>query len=124
NHCPLATVTTDASLYWWGAFTTEQTFSGIWTTQEARLHINLLELEAVMQAVKAMTPIPQGKSLTVFSDNTTTIAYINRQGGTLSPSLCQKACDFLQWCRSHDIVVRASHIAGKDNILADALSRG
>ncbi|WP_411025337.1 hypothetical protein, partial [Salmonella sp. s55004] len=121
---PLRTITTDASLYGWGAFSMEQIFAGVWTSQEAKLHINVLEFEAIIRAVKAMRPIPQGMSLTVFSDNTTAIAYINRQGGTRSHQLCLKAWNFLLWCHSHNILVRASHIAGKDNILADALSRG
>ncbi|WP_411016807.1 hypothetical protein, partial [Salmonella sp. s51944] len=102
----------------------EQTFSGVWTSQEAKHHINVLEFEAIIRAVKAMMSVPHGKSLIVFSDNTTAIAYINKQGWTLSPSHCLKAWYFLLWCHSHIILVRASHIADKDNILADALSSG
>ena len=121
---PQLTVTTDASLSGWGAFCEARTLSGVWTAEEAKLHINLLELEAVVRAVKSLADIAEGSCLTVFSDNTTTVAYINRQGGTRSPNLCLKAWFLLLWCRSHDIQLRASHIAGKDNTLADALSRG
>ena len=117
-------VTTDASLTGWGAFCEFRTLSGVWTAEEAQSHINLLELEAVVRAVKALADLAAGKSLTVFSDNTTTVAYINRQGGTRSPNLCLKTWFFLLWCREHDIQVRASHIAGVENTLADALSRG
>ena len=121
---PQLTVTTDASLSGWGAFCQARTLSGVWTQEEALLHINVLELEAVVRAVKALTDLAKGSCLTVFSDNTTTVAYINRQGGTRSPNLCLKAWFLLLWCRKYDIQLRASHIAGKDNTLADALSRG
>ena len=66
----------------------------------------------------------KGHCVTVFTDNTTTVAYINRQGGSHSPVLCCRAWSLLLWCRSSDIQLRACHIAGKDNTLADALSRG
>ena len=45
-----------------------------------------LELEAVVRAVRALADLAAGKNLTVFSDNTTTVTYINRQGGTRSPT--------------------------------------
>ena len=44
---PLLNVTTDASLTGWGAFCESHTLSGVWTPAESRLHINVLELEAV-----------------------------------------------------------------------------
>ena len=117
-------VTTDASLFGWGAFCESRTLAGVWSAEEAELHINMLQLEAVVRAVRALRNHAQGTSLTVFSNNTTVVAYINRLGGTRSPQLCLKVCSFLLWCHRHDIVVRASHVAGKDNTLADALSRG
>ena len=121
---PSLSVTTDASLGGWGAFCEYRTLAGVWTAEESGLHINVLELEAVVRAVKALRAHVQGRCLTVFSDNTTVVAYINRQGGTRSPQLCLKVWSLLQWCRRHDIALRATHVAGRDNTLADALSRG
>ena len=118
-------VTTDASLTGWGAFCNFRTpFSGVWTAEEAQSHINLLELEAVVRAVKALADVAAGKSLTTFSDNTSSVAYINRQGGTRSPDLCLETWFFLLWCRDRDIQVRTSHLTGVENTLADKLSRG
>ena len=54
-------MTTDASLTGWGAFCEFRTLSGVWTTEEAQAHINLLELEAVVRAVKALAEIAAGK---------------------------------------------------------------
>ena len=121
---PSLSITTDASLSGWGAFCEFRTLAGVWTAEESELHINVLELEAVGRAIRALRDHVQGRSLTVFSDNTTVVAYINRQGGTRSPQLCLRVWSLLQWCRAHDIVLRATHVAGKDNTLADALSRG
>ena len=45
-----------------GAFCRIMALSGVWAKEEAGLHINLLELEAV---VRALTDIAQGRYLTV-----------------------------------------------------------
>ena len=119
---PQMTLTTDASLHGWGAFCGGETLSGVWTEEESRLHINILELEAVVRALRALSSLVQGRSLTVFTDNTSVVAYINRQGGTRSQDLCMRAWTLLQWCQRNNILLRASHIAGKENVLADALS--
>jgi len=117
-------VTTDASLTGWGGFCQDRIMSGTWSGKEALMHINVLELEAVLRSVRLLTDQARGKVLTVFSDNTSAVAYINRQGGTHSPDLCLVAWVLWKWCHLHDIHLRASHIAGKVNLLADALSRG
>ena len=51
------------------------------------------------------------------------VSYINKQGGTHSPSLCVEVWEILQWCLEQHIVVRIRHIPGKFNVLADRLSR-
>ena len=89
--------------------------SGVWTLEESRLHISLLELETVVRAVGALLDLVQGRCLTVFSDNTSVVAYINRQGGTRSLDLCLKTWFLLLWCQRNNIVLRASHIAGREN---------
>ena len=60
----------------------------------------------------------------VASDNSTVVSYIRRQGGTHSISLCAETRDLLLWCAKHRISLRAKHIPGRDNVLADYLSRG
>ena len=44
-------------------------------------------------------------------------------GGTRSPDLCFLLWDILRWCDQYKITLKATHIAGKKNTLADALSR-
>lgn len=124
NPAPTTSITTDASLSGWGAVWGTHTVAGEWAEPERGLHINILETEAVLRAVRHWATHLTGHTVTVRSDNTTTVAYINRQGGTRSLALLRRTWDLLVLCDSLRIGLRASHLAGKDNILADALSRG
>ena len=59
----------------------------------------------------------------VASDNSTVVSYINKQGGTRSIQLCRRANELLLMCQANQIVLRARHIPGRLNVLADILSR-
>ena len=61
--------------------------------------------------------------LRVMSDNSTAIAYINKQGGTPSTTYNQLAKDIWIVCINKGTHVSAAHIPGKQNILADTASR-
>ena len=65
-----------------------------------------------------------GRSVLVQSDNTTVVAYINRQGGTRSPQLCYLSWEMFHWLIRNKVDLRATHVPGVENSLADALSRG
>ena len=65
----------------------------------------------------------QNKSIFIASDNTTVVAYINIQGGTCSHSLLKVTTHHLLWCQKYQIDIRAHHIAGHLNVIADRLSR-
>ena len=117
---PSLTVWSDASSKGWGAFTsTDKTFSGQWTPQEARLHINQQELFAVMLTLKRL---PRRTSILVMSDNKTTVAAINRLGSN-SPEIHRYAIPLfkLVWKRQQHIT--SLHIPGVKNVIADQLSR-
>ena len=57
------------------------------------------------------------------TDNTTLVAYLNRQGGTRSRQMWELTKTALMWCRNHGVSVRAIHLPGKANTIADTLSR-
>lgn len=114
---------TDASKVGWGAHTDLRTVSGFWTAAEAAFHINLLEMEAVARALKALAPSLRNQSVCVCGDNTTCLAYLRNQGGVRSPSLARKAAEILLWCQTRQISLTIQFIPGKLNVVADLLSR-
>ena len=59
----------------------------------------------------------------IAMDNTTVVSYINKEGGMRSGSLCALLWRLLSWCHPRKIVLRARHIPGRLNVIADKLSR-
>ena len=59
----------------------------------------------------------------IAADNTTLVAYINKQGGTHSHLLLRLVVDLFLWLQTQDITLRARHIPGCLNVIADHLSR-
>ena len=68
-------------------------------------------------------PLLQGHQVMVATDNSTVVSYINKQGGTHSLTLLHLTVDLFLWLESQNIVVRARHIPGCLNVIADHLSR-
>jgi len=60
----------------------------------------------------------------VRSDNRTTVAYINRQGGVRSVALLTAAENLWLWASQNVLSLRALHIPGRENGGADLMSRG
>ncbi|KAI2655705.1 ORF V: Enzymatic polyprotein [Labeo rohita] len=116
-------VTTDASKTGWGATCNGQAASGVWTGPRLFWHINCLELLAVLLALRRFRPMIQGKHVLVRSDNTATVAYINHQGGVRSFRMSQLARHLLLWSQHRLKSLRATHIPGEANRVADSLSR-
>ena len=54
-----------------------------------------------------------------ITDNTTVVAYINKQGGTYSHLLLWLVVDLFLWLQTQDITLRARHIPGCLNVIAD-----
>ena len=74
----------DASQKAWGAHLNEIVLSGLWSNKEARLHINVLELKAVLLGLKGLQEHLQGQRVLICSDNSTVVSYLNKEGGTHS----------------------------------------
>ena len=55
---------------------------------ESKLHINYLALKAVFLALKEFQDLCVGKIVLVATNNTTVVAYINKEGGMRSGPLC------------------------------------
>ena len=93
---------TDASKEGWGAHLNERTAGGSWSIPESKLHINYLELKAVLLALKEFQDLCVGELVLVATDNTTVVAYINKEGGMKSGPLCALLWRILTWCSQRD----------------------
>ena len=114
---------TDASKEGWGAHSNERTARGTWSVPESKLHINHLELKSVFLALKEFQDLCSNNIALVATDNTTVVAYINKEGGMKSGSLCALLWRILSWCTRNRVTLRARHIPGRLNVIADKLSR-
>ena len=74
-------------------------------------------------SLKKFEKIVTNRHVLVNTDNTTVVAYINKMGGTRSPTLCYLLWEIMLWCQHREIILRARHLPGKRNHIADALSR-
>ena len=114
---------TDASSEGWGAHLDDHTARGTWSVPESKLHINHLELKAVFLALKEFRTLVCDKTVLIATDNTTVVTYINKEGGMKSGSLCALLWRILSWCTRQQVTLRARHIPGWLNVIADKLSR-
>ena len=107
----------------WGALVGEHHASGLWLPHQKALSINMRELLAVQLGLQAFEHLIMGMSVALFCDNTTTVAYLRRSGGTFSSTLNSTAREVLLWAESRRIRLLPQFIMGSSNVTADALSR-
>ena len=112
----------DASDVGWGALVGEHHASGLWLPHQKALSINMRELLAVQLGLQAFEHLIVGMSVALFCDNTTTVAYLRRSGGTFSSTLNSTAREVLLWAESCRIRLLPQFIMGSSNVTADALS--
>ena len=117
------TVHTDASLTGWGVSCDEWRMSGVWSEDEQKLHINVLEMIAVEIALRNNVNFFTGQRVCFMIDNLSVVYYVNKQGGTRSPQLLKIAERVLLFAESIGCEIFAVHVKGELNVLADMLSR-
>uniref|UniRef100_A0A914YLL5 Reverse transcriptase domain-containing protein n=1 Tax=Panagrolaimus superbus TaxID=310955 RepID=A0A914YLL5_9BILA len=116
-------VRTDASSLGWGCAFIGQKSGGRWNLEEAKLHINILELRAALFGLQLACKGIKEVGVRLESDNISAIAYINKRGGTKSRELLCAAQELWEWALENRIYVIASHIPGIKNVDADTASR-
>ena len=76
---------------------------GRWDAEEAKPHINVLEITAALFGLKCFCNDVKNAHVRILVDNTTTVAYINEMGGT-KWILCDKvAREIWGWCMKHGL---------------------
>ena len=112
-------VSTDASLKGWGAVTELHKIGGRWNDSELGNHINVLELMAILFAIKALTKGSTVKHVRIRTDSMTAVCYLNKLGGTKSLKCHKIVKEIWLYAISHAFVVSAEHLPGVNNTLAD-----
>ncbi|XP_065185967.1 uncharacterized protein LOC135816795 [Sycon ciliatum] len=120
---PDMVIETDASTIGWGASFNNVRTGGPWSPQERHMHINCLELLAASLAIKSYAKDATDVVIHLKMDNTTALTYINKLGGTVSPELNRLTKELWVWCFQRNITLKASHLAGSLNVIADEESR-
>ena len=121
---PTVVLETDASKKGWGATVRGgRPTGGRWDLEESKLHINVLEMIAVLFGLKCFCSNVTNTHVRVFVDNSTAVSYINEMGGMKSELCNRVAIEIWDWCQVRGIWLSACHIPGEHNIEADQASR-
>ena len=88
-------------------------------------YTSISEMKALFLAIKSFVDVVTNHRVTAMCDNSTVVAYVDKQGGTVSNSLCSLTGQLLRWTESHDVHLEARYryLPGQSNVLADLLSR-
>jgi len=118
------TLHTDASrLAWGGVLDGTVPAQGFWRGRDRGRHINYLELMAVYLSLERFEGELQGSSVLLWEDNQTIVQVLTNRT-TRSPELMHLLRKVWQLIDFAGITLTVRWIASKDNVLADALSRG
>ena len=71
----------DASDQGWGTALGDLHLSGLWSPLWSCFSINQRELLAILYTIQGFLPHLRGRSVAVYSDNSTALAYLRKQGG-------------------------------------------
>ncbi|GIQ87702.1 DNA N-6-adenine-methyltransferase, partial [Kipferlia bialata] len=97
-------------------------FSEPFPDSHSGAHINVLEAQAILRAVRLWASKLRGRGVVIRSDNSTAVHCINR-GGSRAPRVQEVAEDIWQQAAAIDCRFVARHVAGQLNVGADIASR-
>ena len=113
----------DSSGSGWGAWWNQEALSGMWAPEWATCSINVLETRAILLALTSWGPRLQGRGVKLHTDSITAASVVRRGGSPRSLLLCSLAEELDGVCMRWRILLRAAHVAGELNVIADRLSR-
>ena len=118
---PWHSLCTDASNHGWGALLQPSlTGSGEWSPKERALHVNVLELRAVLRALHFFDL--RHLSLRIYTDNES-VRYTLAACRTKSLALRQELIALLSALQARDLTFQVLRVPTALNVVADALSR-
>ena len=113
---------THTSNIYWSAHLGGFTARGLWSIPKSRIHTNFMELKAVLLALKCFKNLCRNQTVLIAMKSNMVVAYIYKEGGMKSCSLCALLWRFRSWCNLRNIDLQARHIPGRLNVIADKLS--
>lgn len=144
NNCcsPCVNLYSDASLTGFGAWYNDDWIAGTWTTsptfckqlnslenwfpaclpENSNVHINTLELYAILLAVRHWAPAWRDHRVGIHTDNTQVMYGLNK-GSSNNKESMSALREIFWWSVIYNFTFSAHHIPGYLNNLADSLSR-
>ena len=120
---PTHTLSTDASLLGWGASFENESTGGQFNLEECKLHINVLELKAVLFGLQSFCYSFSNSHILLKIDNTSAVTSINKMGSLRSLEMDNVVQQIWYWAIHRNIWLTATHVPGKENVEADKESR-
>ena len=120
---PSLTIKSDACSLGWGGVLGDLPTGGIFSEQECDDHINVKELKAALFCLQSLTKGVYNTHIKILSDNSTTVASINKFGTSRSETCDRVAQEIWAWAVDHNNYLTCAHIPGIQNDEADAESR-
>lgn len=101
----------DSSLKGWGGVIegTPNRTGGRWSYQKSKLHINYLELNAILLALQSLCTHMQCCHIKLLCGNTTAVSYIRNMGGTKSRLCNEMTREIIMWCMARHLTLSISH---------------
>ena len=105
-----------------GGYLKDQWFCGMWPKKCVGLHISLLELYPIFLAFQLYGHNFSNKCISIHSDNIAVVHILNSftSRDSLMMIMVRKLVLF---CMLNNIYIKAKHISGVKNVLADRISR-
>ena len=114
------TIYTDASKLGWGCYDPQSGKKQGADGQE--LHINALELKAIKMGIECLCCSLMDCHIRIMTDNTTSVAGINKQGSTKSLECNEIAREIWLMAIDRKWWLSAAHCPGSENVEADQAS--
>ena len=96
---------------------------GMWSAQEMKYHINILELLAVKLAIQTFTKYRDVKAIHLQVDNIVALTYLMKMGGTQNLKMVELAKEIWEYLLKWGITITAEYLPSELNLTADWESR-